>query len=171
MPLNVLSILDSFYLKSWYLYTKYNFLIASIWYTTQPLELSSSTQNTEKLNQAGFKFPPGVSIPVYKQFNGWESIHAPLGFVHQSLTITPPCQYLNSYIFFILTNRFLPLWNQRKKACGPAGNRSSPFRLRAPQHHSTTAPPLHQRDFCILPNPFVSLFSQLTLWLYKGLGA
>ena len=56
----------------------------------------------------------------------------------RALTITPPCQLLNSYIFFILPNRFLPLWNQRKRACGPAGNRSSPFRLRAPQHHHYT---------------------------------
>ena len=37
---------------------------------TQPLALSSSTQNSEKLNQTGFKFPPGVIIPVYLQFNG-----------------------------------------------------------------------------------------------------
>ena len=37
---------------------------------TQPLGLSSSTQNSEKLNQAGFKFPPGVIIPVYLQFSG-----------------------------------------------------------------------------------------------------
>ena len=59
-----------FYLKFWNLYTKYNFLIASIWYTTQPLALSSSTENSEKLNQAGFKFPPGVIIPVRLQFNG-----------------------------------------------------------------------------------------------------
>ena len=59
----------SFFLKSWNFYTKYNFLIASIWYTTQPLALSSSTKNSEKLNQAGFKFPPGVIIRVYLQFN------------------------------------------------------------------------------------------------------
>ena len=71
-----------------------------------------------------------------------------------ALTITPPRQLLNSHNFFILTNRFLPLWNQRKRACGPAGNRSSPFRLRAPQHHS---------DFSVLPNPFLSTLSQLTL--------
>ena len=29
---------------------------------TQPLALSSSTQNSEKLNQAGFKFPPELSF-------------------------------------------------------------------------------------------------------------
>ena len=39
------------------------------------------------------------------------------------------------------------------------------------EHHSTTAPPLHHSDFCIVPNPFLSLLSQLTLWLFKGLGA
>ena len=46
--------------------------MALIWYMTQSLALSSSTQNSEKLNQAGFKFPPppGVIIPVYLQFNG-----------------------------------------------------------------------------------------------------
>ena len=38
---------------------------------TQPSALSSSTQNSEKLNQACFKFPPGVIIPVYLQFNGY----------------------------------------------------------------------------------------------------
>ena len=37
---------------------------------TQSLALSSSTQNSEKLNQAGFNFSPGVIIPVYLQFNG-----------------------------------------------------------------------------------------------------
>ena len=69
----------SFYLKSWNLYTKYNFLIASIWYTTQPLALSSSTQNSEKLNQAGFKSPPpGVIIPVFLQFNGRRTFTASL---------------------------------------------------------------------------------------------
>ena len=40
---------------------------------TQSLALSSSTQNSEKLNQAGFDFPPGVIIPVYLQFNGSKS--------------------------------------------------------------------------------------------------
>ena len=76
-------------------------------------------------------------------------------------TITPPCQLLNSHTFFILTNRFLPLWNQRKRAGGPTGNRSSPFRLRAPQHHS---------DFSVLPNPLLSLLSQLTLLFLLTLG-
>ena len=45
-----------------------------------------------------------------------------------ALTITPPCQFLNSRTFFILPIRFLPLWSQRKRARGPAGNRSSPFK-------------------------------------------
>ena len=58
-----------------------------------------------------------------------------------ALTITPPCQLLNSLNFFILPNRFLPLWNQGKRARGPAGNRSSPSRLGAPQHYSTTTSP------------------------------
>ena len=42
---------------------------------TQSLALSSSTQNSEKLNQAGFNLPPppGVIIPVYLQFNGYRS--------------------------------------------------------------------------------------------------
>ena len=35
---------------------------------------------------------------------------------------------------------------------------------------SNTAPPLHYRDFSILPNPFLSLLSQLILWLFKGWG-
>ena len=38
-----------FCLKSRNSYTKYNFLLASIWYTAQSLALSSSTQNSEKL--------------------------------------------------------------------------------------------------------------------------
>ena len=39
---------------------------------TQSLALRSSTQNSEKLNQAGFNFSPGVIIPVYLtvQWNG-----------------------------------------------------------------------------------------------------
>ena len=37
---------------------------------TQSLALRGSTQNSEKLNQAGFNFSPGVIIPVYLQFNG-----------------------------------------------------------------------------------------------------
>ena len=55
-----------------------------------------------------------------------------------ALTITPPCQLLNSHTFFILPNRFLPLWNERKRSRGPAGIRSSPSRLGAPQHHHYT---------------------------------
>ena len=69
-----------------------------------------------------------------------------------ALTITPPCQLLNNRTFFILPNRFLPLWNQRKRARGPAGNRYSSFRVLAPLHH---------RDFSILRNPFLSLLTQL----------
>ena len=74
---------------------------------------------------------------------------------------------LNSYTFFILPNRFLPLWNQRKRARGPAGNRCSPLSF---EHHSATTTPLHHRDFSISPTPFHSLLSQLTLRLFKGLG-
>ena len=37
------------------------------------------------------------------------------------------------------------------------------------EHHRATT--IHHRDFSILPNPFLSLLSQLTLWLFKGLGA
>ena len=64
----------------------------------------------------------------------WSS--PPWAWCTTALTITPPCQLLNSHTFFIL-----PLWNQRKRARGPAGNGSSPFSLRAP--------PLHHRDFSI----------------------
>ena len=84
----------------------------------------------------------------------------------RGLTITPPCQLLNSYIFFILPNRFLPLWNQRKRAyMRPSWKSVLPLHA-----SSNTTPPLHHRDFSILPNPFLSLLSQLTLWLFKGWG-
>ena len=36
---------------------------------------------------------------------------------------------------------------------------------------NTTAPPLHHREFSVLPNPFLSLLSKLTLRLYQVLGA
>ena len=39
------------------------------------------------------------------------------------------------------------------------------------KHQSTRVPPLHHRDFSILRNPSFSLLSELTLGLFKGLGA
>ena len=96
-----------------------------------------------------------------------ESILAPLGFVHHSLdhySTVPIAE--QPPLFSILPNRFLPLWIQRKRARGLAGNRSSPFRLRAPQHHHYTTV-----TFLFYSNPSLSLLSQLTLWLFKGLGA
>ena len=36
---------------------------------------------------------------------------------------------------------------------------------------NNTAPPLHHREFSVLPNPFLSLLSKLTLRLYQVLGA
>ena len=59
----------------------------------------------------------------------------PWAWCTTAMTITPPCQLLNSHTFFTVPNRFLPLWNQRKRARGPAGNRPSPSRH---EHHSTT---------------------------------
>ena len=47
-----------FHLKPQNFYTKYNFLIACIWYTAHFVTFSISTQSSEKLNQIGFNFPP-----------------------------------------------------------------------------------------------------------------
>ena len=51
-----------FDLKSQNFYTKYNFLIAFIRYTNHFVTFSISTQNSEKLNQIGFNFPPDLSF-------------------------------------------------------------------------------------------------------------
>ena len=55
-----------FCLKSRNFYTKYNFLIAFIWYAAQFLTFSISTKNSEKLNQIGFNFPL-TYVQVYLQ--------------------------------------------------------------------------------------------------------
>ena len=58
----------------------------------------------------------------------WESILAPLGFVHHSLEHYTAGPIAEQPHLFILPNRFLPLWNQCKRAPRPSGF----------EHHNTT---------------------------------
>ena len=64
--------------------------------------------------------------------------------------------------FFILPNRFLPLWNQRKKLAAQPGIDLRPS--------GTTTPPQHHRDSSILPKPFRSLLIQLSFMVIYTAG-
>ena len=70
---------------------------------TQSLALSCSTKNSEKLNQAGFNFPPGVIVPVIVQ---WVRLTGPVqltGLIFKSISHGN----LPHFIFHPLSHLFL----------------------------------------------------------------
>ena len=106
---------------------------------------------------------PNPFLPLWNQLKSvlgpaGKRSSSPWAWCTTALTITPPCQLLNSHTLFILPNRFFHSVTDAKELAGEPGidPRSAP-------------PPLHRRDFSILSNAFLSLLSQLTLrLLFKG---
>ena len=82
---------------------------------------------------------------------------APWASYTTAWTITPPCQMLNSHTFsFYLIGFFHSEINVKELAAQPGIDpRPSGFK----HHNTTTTPPLHHRDFSVLPNPSLSLLS------------
>ena len=86
----------------------------------------------------------------------WESILAPLDFVHHSLR-TPPCQLLNSHTFsFYLIGFFYSEANVKELAAQPGIDprlQTSSTTTALPQHHhsATTAPPQRHHSTTTAP--------------------